>query len=113
MLEPRSGVIVEVVSVAGRNVSLMNRAHCTAATAGLLGLTRHLAREFVGRGFRVNPVTPAATETPLLRKTLDPEEITELAGRTLMGRLAKPEKIAPTILFLTCETVEYRLTARG
>jgi len=73
------------------------RAHYTAAKAGLIGLTRSLAKELGPRGFRVNVVAPG----PVATETDVPEEVLERYRSLIaLGRLGRPEEIANVVLFL-------------
>jgi len=70
-----------------------------AAKAGVIGLTRGMARELAGRGIRVNAVNPGATETPIYA-TLPNEVKDAIAADSLMKRLAHPDEIAGAVAFL-------------
>ena len=66
MLREKEGSVVFVSSIAGRRSSSVMGAHYTCARHGLIGLTRHLAREFAGTGIRVNCVCPGPPDAPSL-----------------------------------------------
>ena len=75
---------------------------------GLLQLTRGLALEFAEYGVRVNAVCPAGTDTPMFRADMGSGEAYEknvaaLAASYPLGRIAVPEDIATTVLFLAGE----------
>lgn len=101
------GAIVNVASVAGRSSSLAMGCHYTASKAGLLGLTRHLARELAPRGTRVNAVCPGATETELLDRGMDDEGKRRTQDAVPLGRLGRPEDIARAIVFLASDDAAY------
>lgn len=63
------GAIVNVASLAGRSSSPLQGCHYSASKAGLLGLTRHLARELGPRQIRVNAVCPGPVVTDMLTRT--------------------------------------------
>ncbi len=94
------GAIVNVASLAGRSCSILGGAHYTAAKHGLVGLSRHLAREYGRRGIRVNAFCPGATLTPMTLSTTTPEEIERVAASIPRGRWADPEEQAWVIGFL-------------
>lgn len=72
--------------------------YCTAK-AGVIGMTRAMARELAGRGIRVNAVNPGATETPIYSGL--PDEVKQaVAADSLMNRLASPDEIAGAVAFL-------------
>ena len=73
-------------------------AYCTAK-AGIIGMTRAMARELAPRGIRVNAVHPGATETPIYAPL--PQEVKDaVAADSVMKRLAHPDEIAGAVAFL-------------
>ena len=99
----RSGHIINIASIAGRRISIHGAAHYTAAKAGVIGLTRHLAYELGPFGIRVNAICPGETLTPLMERIGDPELLEESRRRTPLGRLASPEDQANAVLLLLSE----------
>lgn len=65
------GSICNVASMAGRATSTLGGAHYTTAKAGVLGLTRHLAREWAKHRIRVNAISPGIVDTPMVRASRD------------------------------------------
>jgi 3-oxoacyl-[acyl-carrier protein] reductase len=94
------GAIVNVASLAGRTCSVLGGAHYTAAKHGLVGLSRHLAREVAPFGIRVNAFCPGATMTPMIVNATPPEEIARVAAALPRGRWASPAEQAWVIGFL-------------
>lgn len=100
MLQQGGGVIVNVASLAGRTASVLGGAHYTAAKHGVVGLTRHIARELGPEGIRVNAFCPGATLTPLVQRATPPEELERIAAGMPIRRWSKPEEQARVIAFL-------------
>jgi 3-oxoacyl-[acyl-carrier protein] reductase len=90
-----------VASVAGKegNPGLVPY---SAAKAGVIGLTKALAKEVVMKGVYVNAVAPAVIETPIL-KTLTEQQISYMTSKIPMGRVGKPEEVAAVIHFLASD----------
>ena len=100
MLREKEGSVVFVSSIAGRRSSSVMGAHYTCARYGLIGLTRHLAREFAGTGIRVNCVCPGPPDAPSLLDSTTEEERSEIIRRTPLRRLADPDDVAEVIRFV-------------
>ena len=73
--------------------------HYSAAKAGVIGLTKALAKEVAPSGITVNCIAPGAVDTDM-NKILDPEDIELLKEETPLGRLGTPEEIAKCALYL-------------
>jgi len=101
------GAIVNVASLAGRSSSPLQGCHYSASKAGLLGLTRHLARELGPRHIRVNAVCPGPVVTDMLARSTSSEGIAALAAQVPVGRAGTPEDIAGVIAFLASEDAGY------
>jgi len=101
MTQQRSGTIVNVASIAGKE-GTPNLIPYTVAKAGVIALTKALAKEVVGSGIRVNAVAPAPIETDLL-KSWPPEKVADMKNRVPMGRLGRPEEVANVICFLASD----------
>jgi 3-oxoacyl-[acyl-carrier protein] reductase len=98
MLRQRSGRIVNITSVVGL-VGNAGQANYAAAKAGLVGLTKSIAKEVGSRGITVNAVAPGFIETRLT--DVLPEEMKEmLLKNTPLGRFGTPEDVAGAVAFL-------------
>ena len=108
MLERGRGSIINMASVAGSLKGLPNRFAYGASKAAVIGLTKAVAADFVGRGIRCNAIAPGTVDTPSLAERInayaDPAEARKaFIARQPMGRLAKPEEIAPIVVFLASD----------
>lgn len=101
------GRIINFSSTAGKNVSTVGGAHYTAAKAGILGLTRHLAKEVAADGVTVNAVCPGLIDTEMVRDTIDDARITAYAQCFPITRLGLPEEVAELVAFLASERAAY------
>src|SRR5438445_13431806 len=81
----------------------------TTAKAGIIGMTRQLAMEGREYGIRANSISPGLIETNQTREQLkDPEWAGYMLGKTLLGRLGRPEEVANVALFLASEESDRR-----
>jgi NAD(P)-dependent dehydrogenase (short-subunit alcohol dehydrogenase family) len=108
-LKASRGVVVNMASL---NASLSFKtlpslAH-TTAKAGIIGMTRQLAMEGRSHGIRANSISPGVIETNQTREQLkDPEWASSMLGKTLLGRLGRPEEVANVALFLASNESSY------
>jgi 3-oxoacyl-[acyl-carrier protein] reductase len=105
MMKARYGRIVNVSSVVGL-MGNPGQANYAASKAGLLGLTRALARELAGRGITVNAVCPGFIETDMTA-SLPEQARADLLGRIPLGRLGRPQEVAEVIAFLASPAAGY------
>lgn len=98
MLARGSGVIVNIASQLGQ-IGGVELAHYAAAKAGMIGMTKSLAREVSAQGVRVNAVAPGPINTPLVRN-LSAEWQRAKAAELPLGRFGEPEEVANTVAFL-------------
>jgi 3-oxoacyl-[acyl-carrier protein] reductase len=107
MAPRRRGRIINIASLAGRATSTLGGAHYTASKAGLLGLTRHLAREYAPYNITVNAVCPGIVNTPMVTESLSPAEATDLRSRIPFRRFAEPGEVAALVEFLASDEAGY------
>ena len=105
MLRARYGRLIFVSSVVALSGSA-GQANYAASKAGLIGLSRSLARELGSRGITANVVAPGFVDTDMTAG-LDQARIAEIAGSIPVGRTASPEEIACVIGFLASDAASY------
>jgi NAD(P)-dependent dehydrogenase (short-subunit alcohol dehydrogenase family) len=103
----RSGHIVNVASIAGKRISIHGAAHYTAAKAGVIALTRHLAYELGPHGIRVNAICPGETATALIERIGDPAVLESTRRLIPLGRPATPRDQADAVLMLLSPRARY------
>lgn len=107
MQKSQWGRIINFSSTAGKNVSTVGGAHYTAAKAGILGFTRHLAKEVAKDGITVNSVCPGLIDTEMVRATISEERVQAYAESFPIPRLGRPEEVADLVAFLASEQAAY------
>jgi NAD(P)-dependent dehydrogenase (short-subunit alcohol dehydrogenase family) len=102
------GKIVNISSLAARSTSVLGGAAYTSAKAGLLGFSRHLAREAAPYGINVNAICPGATDTPMTRSGAANQEHFEQLGKSVpLGRWGLPSDQANVVLFLVSDSARF------
>ena len=101
------GRIVNFSSTAGKSTSTVGGAHYTAAKAGVLGFTRHLAREAAGYGVTVNAVCPGLIDTEMVRGTIPDEKARAYADSFPIQRMGEPSEVAELVAFLASDRAAY------
>ena len=108
MVERGSGSIVNIASRLGQ-MGIAETAAYSAAKAGLIGLTRALAREFGPRGVRVNAVAPGVTVTEMTTDLVDSEEGRRRLCDMPLGRFGRAEEVADSVIFLLSDAASLYL----
>ncbi len=102
-----SGRIVNLSSIVGRGGAVSVTSHFAAAKAGILGFTRHLAREVGPHGITVNAVAPGTTATERVKAVRSVEETRRIAESVPLRRVGEPEEMADCVLFLASPAARY------
>jgi 3-oxoacyl-[acyl-carrier protein] reductase len=105
MLRQRSGCIVNIASVVGV-MGNAGQANYSASKAGLIGLTKTMAREFSSRGIRVNAVAPGYVDTPMTQ-ALPEAAKQKLSEQIPLNRLGTPQDIADCVAWLVSDKASY------
>ncbi len=105
MAKQRSGKIVNIASVVGE-MGNAGQANYSASKAGVIGLTKTIAKEYAQRGINVNAIAPGYIETPMT-EALPEKAKEELRKLIPMERLGRPEDVAEAVLFLVSEESSY------
>lgn len=105
MVSHKNGVILNVASVSGIT-GTPGQANYSAAKAGIIGLTRSLAREFGPYNIRVNAIAPGYVETEMFTK-LKEDIRTDALNKIPLGRFANPKEIADLLVFLSSDKAAY------
>ena len=105
MIRQRSGRIINMSSVSGQ-MGNAGQANYSASKAGLIGLTKALAREVASRGITVNAVAPGFVVTELTESL--PDNVKDgIKAATPLGRFATPDEIASAVCFLASDEAAY------
>jgi len=102
MVKQKSGVIVNMSSMAAKTGGILPVAHYAASKAGIIALTKALAREFAPYGIRVNAVAPGVIKTKMAESQAE-----EKRKIIPLGNLGEPEDVAKTVSFLASDDASY------
>ena len=105
MLKRGSGRIINVASISGKEGN-PNMVPYSSAKAGVIGLTKALAKEVARNNVLVNAVAPALIKTDLL-DDLSPEQVRYMTERIPMGRLGQPEEVAAMVHWLSSDEASF------
>lgn len=102
MMARRWGRIINISSVGGKDGFPLAGVHYAASKAGMLGLTRQLAKQLAPFGVTVNAVAPVTTESEMIAHR-SPDRIRWIVSQIPLGRLGRPEDTADAVAFLASE----------
>jgi 3-oxoacyl-[acyl-carrier protein] reductase len=105
MIRAGYGRVVNIASVAGKEGN-PNASHYSASKAGLIGLTKSMAKELAGKGVLVNCVTPAAAKTDIFKQMTE-AQIAYMLSKIPMGRFVQVEEIAALVCWLASEDCSF------
>jgi NAD(P)-dependent dehydrogenase (short-subunit alcohol dehydrogenase family) len=106
MVKAGGGAIVNMSSVLG-SVGIAQNAAYVASKHALVGLTKVAALEYTAQGVRTNAVGPGFIDTPLVRSSMTPDQLTALEGQHATGRLGTDAEVAALVLFLLSEEASF------
>ncbi|HVR01499.1 MAG TPA: 3-oxoacyl-ACP reductase family protein [Polyangia bacterium] len=101
-----AGRIINITSITGETGSA-GQAPYAAAKAGVIGLTKTLAREYASRGVTVNAVSPGYIDTDMTANELPADRRVELLKTIPLGRVGKPEEVAAAVAYLAGPAASY------
>lgn len=107
MKKRTGGRIVNISSIAARNGGGLGAGHYSAAKAGVMAMTKNLAKELAGSGILVNNVSPGVITTPYHDEYSTSESRKMFANNTPLKREGTPEEVAFSILFLASEQASF------
>jgi 3-oxoacyl-[acyl-carrier protein] reductase len=105
MIKQHGGKIINITSIAGM-VGNAGQANYCASKAGIIGLTKSVARELASRSITVNCVAPGLIETAMT-ENLSGKALEQASGLIPLGRLGKPEDVAEAVKFLASPAADY------
>ena len=107
MIRRKKGAIINVVSIAGRNGGGPGAGPYSSSKAGLIALTKAMAKEAGPHGVRVNAVSPGVIDTPFHEVFSTPEMISNIVKTIPLGRTGKSVECATVIAFLASDAASY------
>jgi len=106
MIKHRCGSIVNIASLGAKSSWSFTGAHYCASKAGLIGLTKQVAKQVAEHNIRVNAVAPSTARTSMT-KGRSTQQLESISQRIPLGRLASPEDVAMAVLFLVSSKASF------
>ncbi len=107
MIERKTGTIINVTSIAGRNGGALGSIHYSTAKGGMITMTKGLAKELAPHGVRVNAVSPGVIDTPFHEQFSTPEAMKNFTNIIPLGRVGKSREIGQTVVYLASEAASF------
>jgi 3-oxoacyl-[acyl-carrier protein] reductase len=107
MIKRKSGAIVNVSSIAGRNGGALGSLHYATAKAGVIAFTKGLAKELAPHGVRVNAVSPGVIATPFHEQFSNAEMMKAYVSMIPLGRVGSSEEVGKVIAFLASDAASF------
>ena len=109
MMERKKGRIINIASLGGLGPNPYAPSYLPygSAKAGVIGFTKHLAKELGPYGITVNAISPSTALSPRVKKVRDPETLKKIAAMNPMGHLIEPQDCAEAALFLASQESRY------
>jgi 3-oxoacyl-[acyl-carrier protein] reductase len=107
MMERKTGAIINVSSVAGRNGGALGSIHYSTAKGGLITFTKGLAKELASYNVRVNAVSPGVIQTQFHEQFSTPEAMQAYCKMIPLGRVGTPAEVAGVVCFLASNAASF------
>lgn len=107
MIERKTGVILNIASIAGRNGGANGATHYATAKGGMITFTKGLAKELAPLGIRVNAISPGVIDTPFHEQFSTPESMRNFAAAIPLGRVGVSDEIARAVVFMASDSAGY------
>lgn len=107
MIERKSGSIINVTSIAGRNGGALGSIHYATAKGGMITMTKGMAKELAPHGIRVNAVSPGVIDTPFHEQFSTPEAMKNFAGIIPLGRVGRSDEVGWAVVYLASDAASF------
>lgn len=107
MIERKTGAIINVTSIAGRNGGALGAIAYATAKGGMITLTKSLAKELAPHGVRVNGVSPGVIDTPFHEQFSTPEAMKNFTNMIPLGRVGRSDEIGQAVVYLASDAASF------